>query len=277
MSALKTANHNWRQAKDSKEYIEAQSKFAANLLKYSGICTSIKTVSSNPGIMARYILNTSNRENVFSVVPDCNHKRDLMLAMAKFDKLRAVYKNRCPSTEMINEYTANAQDFYNHMKMKMKWFSFTDLLHVLVAHVPEYFDNPNGTGSLIDMSSSGLELGNKAVRHGIFRKAFKGNVQRQMDDVLKDAFHRGTFPFRNFDKTHRLEKHCSNCGRSGHYIKSCDIQRQEEQHDEFEEVGEGDTIQEEEDTDEEDSDLEINHPQAHFDPESEESSAEEED
>ena len=98
-----------------------------------------------------------------------------------------------------------------------------------------------------------------------------------MDDVLKDAFHRGTYTFRAFDRKHKLEMHCRNCGRSGHYKNKCDIPIQDVAEDPQETEAAEEVLEDEQELDGEDSDLDVNHPetQSQSESESDESSDEE--
>ena len=88
-----------------------------------------------------------------------------MSSFVKFDVIRKVYKARNPSTEEKEAYKQNAELFWHHWEQHLAWIPGTNLMHVLCAHIPEYWDHPFGTGNLLDLSSSGLELSNKQLRY----------------------------------------------------------------------------------------------------------------
>ena len=76
-----------------------------------------------------------------------------------FIPFREIYRNSNTTEDQRKEYNTLALDFYKYLREKFPWVPITSMVHTLVFHFGSYFDNPGGTYNLIDMSSSGLELG----------------------------------------------------------------------------------------------------------------------
>merc|ERR1712029_325848 len=104
---------------------------------------------------------------MFKVVPECEGKQRLLTLMSKFDKLRKIYREPNTTLEQRQNYNDLALDFHRYMKSKLPWIHNTSIVHQLCFHFGSYFNNTGGTYSLIDLSSSGLELGlrNKIIQY----------------------------------------------------------------------------------------------------------------
>ena len=64
-----------------------------------------------------------NREDLFSPVPECKAKENLMMLLSKFDQVRAIYKRRSPCQDTAN-VTTIVKDFTMFLADKFEFLSF---------------------------------------------------------------------------------------------------------------------------------------------------------
>ena len=76
-----------------------------------------------------------------------------------------------------------------------------------------YFDDPRGTGSVLDISSGCLEAQNKQFRDFVNNRSWRGNTLQQTTDVLKQQYLSGTFLYaQEIEKCSKsTAQRCSNC------------------------------------------------------------------
>ena len=65
----------------------------------------------------------------------------------------------------------------------LPWVTLTNVCHQIVCHISPYLNDPKGTGSISDLSTSDGELGNKLLRESLRAKMF--HVQKCFNLSLK--------------------------------------------------------------------------------------------
>ena len=91
--------------------------------------------------------------------------------------------------------------------------------------MPEYFKSPYGTGSLLDMSTSGLELSNKQLRSAINNRSYRGDAETQIADALKHGYLCGSRGYKKVIDRDRVKtpQHCSVCRSTEHRKRNCPL------------------------------------------------------
>ena len=173
------------------------------------------------GEIAKVILDVERKEDIFRPVPNCQHKEKLMTALEKFHPIYLIYKKREPTEEDIQKYPVLTGKLYDYWKTNLDWIPFTDVLHLIAAHNTEYLNDPDGTHSIHDMSSSGIELSNKQMRASFNRRTWKGNVEVQLDQAHKHSYLSSAFEYRSTIEERKREYTCSNCLEIGHKKDKC--------------------------------------------------------
>ena len=93
-----------------------------------------------------------------------------------------------------------------------------------MCHVPLYFDDPRGTGSVLCISSACLESQNKQFRDLLNNRSFKGSIIQQTKDVLRQQYLSGTFSYskRIEECTEVIPLKCGSCGKyTRHNQRTC--------------------------------------------------------
>ena len=125
---------------------DAEIKWKQNDLLVTNYLPSAAKQVQNPGLHARQCLDVINRDALYQVVPDSLAKTNLMILHQKFDAIRLCEDLK----DCFDEY--------------FPFITVNSTMHLIMDHIPEYLEDPCGTGNLLDMSSSGLESSNKTER-----------------------------------------------------------------------------------------------------------------
>ena len=157
------------------------------------------TTTDLSGQHARQCLDIKNREALYQIVPNSLVKSQLMELHEKFDQVRELYIKRFLTQEERNSaiYLCETlrdcfQEYFPYIKVTREGFILqkrifsiikklskalvipivclflmnpsSSTMHLITDHIAEYLNIPDGTGNLLDMSSSGLESSNKTER-----------------------------------------------------------------------------------------------------------------
>ena len=189
----------------------------------TGFNPGVRVQATNPGHHARVRLDKTLRTELYKPLPDCLAKNLFLQMHQKFDLVRKLYKKRNPTDEEKALATAASRDFIDLMCDETPFGkSHKALMHVVGCHLPKIYQNQNGTGSVLDLSSSGLESSNKTERHLLHHRTLKTSLKRCLSDLIRASYLRGTYRYKLVERKERSTKlFCNLCGSSAHKEQEC--------------------------------------------------------
>lgn len=133
-------------------------------------------------------------------------------------------QKRIPSKADIINYKENVIIWHQHKEKSLSFMSSTNVMHQVMCHVPKYFDDPRGTGSVLCISSACLESQNKQFRDFVKNRSFRGSIIEQASDVLRQQYLSGTFRYSKLieECTESKPQKCGSCGKhTRHNKRTC--------------------------------------------------------
>ena len=182
-----------------KEKEEAQRIWAQKDKQVTNFSATASSLSQNPGDHARSHLDPEVWTELMTVVPNCEAKSRLSKLYLKFKAIRDIYKARDVTENQQLEIRQLCIEFGELMISDFDFIDITSLIHQICMHLPEHFEDPRSTNSVLDMSSSLVEASNKTQRYSIKLRTFRGNVSQMMADSLQYTYLKATKKFKTSD------------------------------------------------------------------------------
>lgn len=171
-------------------------KMNQHIKALTGFSQAAKALATNPGKVARQVLHKDNRQEMFSILPDCITTKKFFTLLEKLDAIREIYRAKLPSKIQRDSLPEKCQDYIDFLTSQFPWTRPSNIVHLMSHHLPQHFHHPKNIGSISALSSSGLELGNKQLRYGISHRSFRGDLKQLLRDTMRYSFLQGTMRFK---------------------------------------------------------------------------------
>ena len=167
--------------------------------RVTGFTPNAAVLSMNPGNHARMVLNKKNRSELFTrIMPQCDATNQFLKLFELLDPIREILRCNQMTETQKNELQELCDKFADHLQSHLDWMPITNLIHSLVSHTPAFIFHPFAPDSIIAMSSSAHEMGNKDLREALEDFAYLGcGISGMLKDSLLHSLYRCTETYQN--------------------------------------------------------------------------------